>query len=569
MEQSDSGGVAALKGFTFQNVAAAYFVLQMLRDKSLLAVRCEVADDIDLLYSDKIEYVQVKTTDADSKWSIDDFAEAETKVVPPTGRQLKDQTISLKDSILHKSLLCDKDTRPGCFRILTSRDVNDNLKFLKVLLKDRDEKQEARDVLLKRLQRVTKRNIPIKEQPFISQKGNDIEYWLDHAEWEVVPSKELLILRCANQIQKTALGKGIYFNDQDDPKRILASLLDDLINKSAESRVLKSISDKTCHRQQFLFWFNGELERYGSSTNKHVKVYANSSKQLQAVLSSFFQDPNLYCPDEHPGGKACTGLHGTYHRGKYNYKNIAKNLYNWFDEVLLYPNELANNSHGNITEKFELFSQRYLSQESDLNKFIAKVLLHSSVRSIHKSQPIAANLHIEAKTDIHFDNVHIILNDPEPDQLLMGFSYLISRFTHSSIEQIIDEFDNLLESEAFSAQQERALTIKENSYLLEHDIDEILQSTSSLDDNLDRFQFAFFLGYESDNIECNDENMPNNYLTTLKDEVTERFQTLINHLIEKDIFFKKLHVQVYIYPIPSLESLVSAVDSEVKSKWKF
>ncbi|ENQ8053208.1 DUF4297 domain-containing protein [Vibrio parahaemolyticus] len=569
MDQSDSGGVAALKGFTYQNVAAAYYVLQMLRDKSLIAVRCEVIDDFDLIYNNRVEYVQVKTKDGDSKWTIEEFAEADTKVVKPTGRQTKDQTISLRDSILHKSLLCDKETLSGYFRIITLRDVNDYVKLLKVPLKDRAEKQEARNELLNRLKRVTKRNIPLKEQPFVSPNGNDVEYWLDHAEWDVIPSKELLILQCANQIQQTALGKSIYFNDFDDPKRILASLLDELINKAAESRVLKSESDKTCHRQTFLSWFNKELSRYGSTVNKNIKVYATGTKKLQTVLSSFVQSSNLYCPIEFPGGKDCTGLHGTYHRGKYNYKNIAKSLYSWFDEVLLYPSELANNSQSNITEKFELFSQRYLNTTDDLNKFIAKVLLHSSVRSIHKSQPIPASLHIENHNELHFDNVHIVLNDPEPDQLIMGFSYLISKYTHTSIKQIIDDFDNLLESEAFSAQQARVLTIKENSYLYEHDIDEILQSTSSLDDNLDRFQFAFFIGYESENIKCNDDKMAKDYLENLKIEVTQHFQDLINQLIEKDSFFKKLHIQVYIYPIPSLNNLLSAVDSEVKSKWTF
>ncbi|EOW9476285.1 dsDNA nuclease domain-containing protein, partial [Vibrio cholerae] len=130
MEQSDSGGVAALKGFTYQNLAAAYYVLSMLRDKSLTSVRCEVVDDIDLVYDNRIEYVQVKTTDGDSKWCIKDFAEATTKTVHPTGRQRVNQTISQEDSILHKSILCDKDRLPGFFRMLTPREVTDSLRYL-------------------------------------------------------------------------------------------------------------------------------------------------------------------------------------------------------------------------------------------------------------------------------------------------------------------------------------------------------------------------------------------------------------------------------------------------------
>lgn len=118
MEQSDSGGVAALKGFTYQNLAAAYYVLNMLRDKSLISVRCEVVDDIDLVFDDRIEYVQVKTTDGDSKWCIKEFAEATTKSILPSGRQRVNQTISQEDSILHKSIQCDKDKLSGFFHRL-------------------------------------------------------------------------------------------------------------------------------------------------------------------------------------------------------------------------------------------------------------------------------------------------------------------------------------------------------------------------------------------------------------------------------------------------------------------
>ena len=73
MEQSDSGGVGAKKGFLYQDYAAAYFLLKMLRDKSIISIRCEVTDDIDVVYQDYIEYVQVKTTDAERKWTLKEF----------------------------------------------------------------------------------------------------------------------------------------------------------------------------------------------------------------------------------------------------------------------------------------------------------------------------------------------------------------------------------------------------------------------------------------------------------------------------------------------------------------
>ncbi|WP_122558977.1 dsDNA nuclease domain-containing protein, partial [Pseudomonas viridiflava] len=60
MEPNDAGGVAAKHGFIFQDCVAAYYVTQMLRDKTIQRVRCEVTDDIDVVFDDFVEFVQVK-----------------------------------------------------------------------------------------------------------------------------------------------------------------------------------------------------------------------------------------------------------------------------------------------------------------------------------------------------------------------------------------------------------------------------------------------------------------------------------------------------------------------------
>lgn len=167
MDQSDSGGPAALKGFTYQNFAAAYYVLTMLRDKSLLSVRCEVVDDIDLIYDNYIEYIQVKTTDSDSKWTVKEFAEASTVLVPPKGRQWVPQKQSLEDSILHKSLACDKINLQSSVRILTPRDVKKELCYLKVSRASRSEKLEARIELLEKLKKKVELNRKNAKSEFI------------------------------------------------------------------------------------------------------------------------------------------------------------------------------------------------------------------------------------------------------------------------------------------------------------------------------------------------------------------------------------------------------------------
>ena len=148
MEQSDSGGVGAKKGFLYQDYAAAYFLLKMLRDKSIISIRCEVTDDIDVVYQDYIEYVQVKTTDAERKWTLKEFTEPSYSYVEPTGRQRKKQKVSNNDSILHKSMNCDNDTgKRSKFRILSPRDVLKPLIFLKTPFHARPEKTGRSELL--------------------------------------------------------------------------------------------------------------------------------------------------------------------------------------------------------------------------------------------------------------------------------------------------------------------------------------------------------------------------------------------------------------------------------------
>lgn len=568
MEQSDGGGPAAQKGFTYQNFAAAYYVLSMLRDKSLISVRCEVIDDIDLVYADRIEFVQVKTTDADSKWTIKEFAEASTKIVPPTGRQRVEQIISQDDSILHKSIMCDKVGVRGYFRILTPRDVTRDLQFLKISLNKRSNKEEAKELLLNKLRRKVDLNRPKCLGEFVSPNGNNIEYWLDHAEWTVIPTLEQLELQCINIILQSAQQRNIYLSANSDPERILSSLLNSLTKKGALSRVLNCTDDKSYHRRDFIPWFSAEIEHYTNLNNEHIKVYTTNNSKLNSILYKFFHDEKIYIDSSFDGDKVCVGLQGCYHRSNYNYVQIAKNLFSWLPEVLLFPNEIADHAIEKLTDKVSLFTNRYKQQSGFINNLIAKVLLHSTIRTEYKSQPIAANLYIDDHEHTCFDNVHILLDDHDQDKLLMGFSSLLEGNVESSLAKIVQNFDDLLGSEAFDTQKEKILEAKEDNYLLQHDINDVLQANCSLDQHLNRFRFVFFIGYESDILECSSKDMKPDYIYYLELEIINKFKLLIEKLLSESDFYKDLHIEVFLYPIPSLSILVETIKDKVSSQWQ-
>jgi glycosyltransferase involved in cell wall biosynthesis len=178
------------------------------------------------------------------------------------------------------------------------------------------------------------------------------------------------------------------------------------------------------------------------------------------------------------------------------------------------------------------------------------------------------SLHIDDSNDTCFDNIHIVLNAHQPDYLLMGFSRLINKIDDSSLTNIVSEFNDLLESEAFSIQKEKVLIAKKDNYLLDHDINDILEAKSSLDTNLDRFRFVFFIGYESDQLRCNAKEMADDYELRLKSEVTIKFKSLVDKMIYKDEFYKDLHIEAYLYPIPSLSTLISEIQTQVTKEWK-
>lgn len=94
MESNDSGGVATKHGFIFQDCVAAYYVTQMLRDKKIQRIRCEVTDDVDVVCDDFVEFVQVKTT-TKAHWARNDLLVlskgADKKKIPGS-------------SIIHKSM---------------------------------------------------------------------------------------------------------------------------------------------------------------------------------------------------------------------------------------------------------------------------------------------------------------------------------------------------------------------------------------------------------------------------------------------------------------------------------
>lgn len=560
MERSNSGGPGAIQGYNYQIYAGVYYSLLMLENKEVLEVRFEVADDIDLVYSDSVEFVQVKTTESDSKWSIKEFAHSDINKIPPKPGRKRIKKISKQNSILHKSLCCDKiANKKGFFRILTKRDVKKELEYLKVNFQERINLEVEREQILKRLKKEFNLYTNNSSSEYTSKKGNGLEYWIDNATWQVIPSERELKLLCLQKINSLAFDLGYSLRANGDSESILALMLESVYTKGGLPRSTSSVKDKSYDRIELNEWFISQLKK---CCDNNIKIYTLDSKKLSKVLKELYRN-EWY----NTTLKLEAGFVGKYQRKQYAYKNIASSLINWFPEVLLLPREFIDNSLSKIHSLISKYKDLLDFKNNDVENIISKSLLHSIIRTEYPTQPIPARLYIEDEDNTCLDNVHILINRNKPDQLIMGFSYFINEPSGESIDSIIHNFDDFIGSEAFDSKKEKILSANDSDYLIKNDIDEILEANVSLDEFIDRFIFVFFIGYESSYLEESYNPNIQNDDSLLKDEIKCKFDRLIDGLIEESEFYLDLNINVYLYPLPNIQKLCNSVQDKVRELW--
>jgi hypothetical protein len=240
----------------------------------------------------------------------------------------------------------------------------------------------------------------------------------------------------------------------------------------------------------------------------------------------------------------------------------------WLPELLLRPSEIANLNSLNLSDKINKYIEKISQQSDSINGLTANVLLHSVLRSKYRSQPVPVHLYFEGY-DKKYDNIHIVVDEHDKDTLIMGFAYLIPAgcIVKYEIESAMKEFADMISSEVFDTKRGKILDVKEDNYIIPHDIDEILDANTSLDEHLDRFRFSFFFGYESPSLHESKESMNQKYEEDLIEEIRGYFSHSIKELINYESFSEELHIDVHIYPLPTLELLIDAVKGRLGTSY--
>ncbi|WP_248741889.1 MULTISPECIES: dsDNA nuclease domain-containing protein [unclassified Pseudomonas] len=535
MESNDSGGVAAKHGFLFQDCVAAYHVTQMLRDKTIRSVRCEVTDDIDIVFDGYVNFVQVKSTEK-TRWNISDIVK--------NSKGADRKTIACS-SILHKSMQCESGAGLSCrYSIVTEDKVNKTLEYLTISPKARIGKtgrQELIDDLNKRTSN------------YQTAAGVSVAGWVDAATWEIYHTlRELELMGIRNIRMASQDLHGVILSSETVSEDIWNRILDTVTRRGEHSRRIHSVDDKSYNRLDLLGWFKLRVEDDQSRSGRKIYV----KRDLPHILIPFRAPMASTCAKRN--GQV---LHQQYSLKKYRYQHIVDNVCQWLDEIFLRPKEMSDIYKLTLVEKRERLRTSVFTSLDDVSEFLGRVLLHATIRQHHESQPIPCMLHVERPgAEKILENVHIVRRDPEGDQLWIGFSELVTDFDIAMrLPQIRDRLYEDI-SQCFDTARRKILDIKDDDYLLRHDIDEILDGSQAFDAHIDRFTFVLFVGYDSNLL--TDPETPG-HEDELELETRALFEKFAADLIE-DSPFADLCIQIFIYPAPSLERLTKLVEDKVR-----
>lgn len=183
------------------------------------------------------------------------------------------------------------------------------------------------------------------------------------------------------------------------------------------------------------------------------------------------------------------------------------------------------------------------------------------MRLRHESQPIPATLYLDSKDDLKvFENVHIVQRHKGGDELWLGVSKLTKARTVSQVLNALRDalYDDIVNG--LDGVREKVLDVKEDSYLLNHDVDEILDTSNSFEDHLERFRFVVFFGYESSLLTIPETK---GHEPSLYEEAYELFVDFISDLTKNPVY-AQLNIELYIYPAPSFDDLCDLLAKKMR-----
>lgn len=465
---SDAGGVAARRGFKYQDHVAAFFVLTMIDDPRLAKVECETADDIFLSWqhdaAEYPEYVQVKTTESDRKWTKEEVT-ARSAAKKPT-------------SLVEKSLLCDKHGSNALFRIVSRRDVNKSLACLKLDRASRFRRQPAAELGAKLA----------KQLKTVSPCGHDLVYWTAQSVWQVTGDVDALIAVNHKKISILAehFGANPTASHVDQIYQDFLRIVDDAANASRVSDPDKKVLARSTI-----------VARWTQHLANTEAAQQRTSKPYRAKAEAFFAD--LHHVSEDALRRALSSYDVRYENQCWRSQQLADHLVDWLPEIALKASDLASVQHLQLRRKTReaVNAIRRQCAISD-QQLVGETLLHVVIRQTFRSEPIACKLFYQSATGLRSFGAAHIVHALTGDELWLGRATIATADTHEAVlNAALADLEHVLDPDFLKEERETILTLREPSHLLPTSLEAALARNAPIDGLVEALCIPILVAYDS------------------------------------------------------------------------
>lgn len=530
-DPSNAGGVAARAGFTYQDQVGVGFLLEMLADPTIVAVEFETADDITLRFlennKDINEYVQVKTTEDDKKWSIKEITDRSKsggKSVPGT-------------SLCEKSLACDRFEAEPRFRIVSKRDVASALRPFCL-------PRGRRTAVMAKLAALQE-SFAKKHKSFTSKNERNLGHWAENLYWQVSGSGEGLERDCVNKILRMCEAEGS-IPAMAQAEAIYNELLSRVRDASEADRAADG-DKKSLSRTKVQQWWKEKVVEIKANARLHIKVYTSLPEPFLTEIAKL---------EEVTIARSMRGFDVEFDDREWRSEALCDYLLDWLPEIALPSYTLA---------QFDRFSARQLIPKAidalkgrriDDHTLLAEVLLHAVMRNHLKSEPVPCRLfNMEDGTAT---SAHIVFDD-SGDQLWLGRPHLVRTDQRTGIlTEIAESLHEAVSSGILKSERRFIMTLREPRHARPSSIDRLFSDRAKIEDLRRAVRLPILLAYESSSLAA---GFYDSYLSDLIEEVEQEYAKLKYTLPAALI---NISVHVFLIPIPSVDSLLSDFEKVIK-----
>ena len=519
---SDSGAVSARIGFKYQDHVAAHFVLEMLRDRRVLQIECETSDDITIMAlrdnTRSPEYVQVKTTDRDTKWNLTELTTRNPKNKPT--------------SLVEKSLLADQHGPNARFRFVAQRSVNKNLE---ALLEPVDKRDPAGPIAALAIR------IKNKHPTTISDEGHDLDYWARHAFWQTMPGRDFLEAKNLQAISLLAEEHGASFT-HTYAKEIYRSLLEKVEAAALASR--KDEKEKIITGENALTWWRGHVENARAAQRASAKPYRARGPHFFVQIHSL----------QHGSfARSSSGYDARFERKKWRSQQLARYLCDWIPEVTLRASELAEIDQLNLRAKLEAgFRAVQADQSVNVERLLAETMLHAVLRHYFESEPIACKLYHRSRLgDRVTKNAHVVHSDGG-DQLWLGRTHLFTGTDKAGLLAAIqNELLDAMQTEVLTEEREIILHLREPQHMTSTSLNDALQIGTPIDELIRVLCLPILIAYDSEVLA---RGHTDDYAVHLEAEIRALANSCMT-AVPKEL--EEIQVHVFLVPVEHVSDLTS------------